>query len=307
MYDTIIIGAGPAGLTAGIYAVRRGLKTLIVEKAAVGGKILYAKDIENYPGFNRISGEDLADRMRNQAKNLGVEIVMGEVIGMNLTGEVKTIVTREKEYQGKAAIIATGAMYKKLDIKGEEEFAGRGVSFCATCDAPFFRGRIVAVIGGGNTAVDDALYLSEMAKKTYLIHRREKLRSEEIRQEKLLEKGVKLILNTVVEEIHGDKLVNSISIRNVKTDGIKKLKVDGVFVSIGVIPSTVMEKSEGVEVDEREHIVVDRNQETNIPGVFAAGDVTGGIMQISTAVGEGCTAALSAYKYVKEPYWGDKR
>ncbi len=306
LHDVIIIGAGPAGLTAGIYAVRRNLKTLIIEKTAVGGQMLLAKEIENYPGFRHISGSDLADKMGNQAKDLGIEIVMEEVIGMNLKKEIKTITTRENQYNGKAVIIATGGMYRKLEIVGEEEFAGRGVSFCATCDAPFFKDRAVAVIGGGNTAVNDALYLSEIAKKTYLIHRKEHLRAEEIRQGKLLEQGTEVILNTVVEEILGDKLVDSISIRNIKTNEIKKLEVDGVFVSIGVVPSTVMEKSEGVEVDKKEHIVVSKYQETNIPGVFAAGDVTGGIMQVSTAVGEGCTTALSAYKYIKEPYWRNK-
>jgi len=306
MYDIIIIGAGPAGLTAGIYAVRRGLKTLIIEKTAVGGQMLYAKEIENYPGFGHISGKDLADKMGNQARNLGVEIVMEEVIGMDLKKEIKTITTRENQYKGKAIIIATGGMHKKLEIKGEEEFAGRGVSFCAICDAPFFKDKIVAVIGGSDSAVNDALYLSEIAKKTCLIHRREHLKAEEVGQEKLLERGVELILNTVVEQILGNNFVNSISIRDVKTDEIKKLEVNGVFVSIGVVPSTVMEKSEGVEVDEREHIVANKDRETNIPGVFAAGDVTGGIMQISTAVGEGCIAALSAYKYIKKPYWNKK-
>jgi len=299
MYDVIIIGAGPAGLTAGIYAVRRALKTLIIEKTAVGGQILLAKDVENYPGFDCISGRDLAEKMGNQARDLGVEIVMGEVMGMDLNGEIKTVITRENQYRGKAVIIATGGIHKKLGTKGEEKFAGKGVSYCATCDAPFFKDRTVAVIGGGDGAVNDALYLSEVAKKTYLIHRREHLRAEEVRQKKLLERGVELILDTVVEEINGDEFVDSISIRNVKTGEIKKLDVDGVFISIGSVPSTLMAKSAGVEVNDKGHIVVNKDQETNIPGVFAAGDVTGGIMQISTAVGEGCIAALSAYKYIK--------
>lgn len=302
MYDTIIIGGGPAGLTAGIYAVRRGLKTLIIEKTVVGGQMLLANEIENYPGFDHISGGDLGDKMGSQAKKLGVEVVMEEVIGMKLKGELKTVVTRDSQYTGKTVIIATGGMHKRLDIKGEEEFVGRGVSFCATCDAPFFRDKTVAVIGGGNSAVNDALYLSGIAGKTYLIHRRESLRAEEVRQAGLIEHGVELILDTTLEEIRGNKFVNSISIKNVKTGRIKKLDVDGVFVSIGVVPSTVMEKGEGIEVDGRENIVVNRNQETNIPGVFAAGDVTGGVMQVATAVGEGCVAALSAYKYTKKPY-----
>jgi len=310
MYDLIIIGAGPAGISAGIYAVRRGLKTLILEKASVGGQMLLTNEIGNWPGFESISGSDLAKRMEDHARKLGVEIKVEEVIGMNLkdevkTGikdEVKTVTTRDGEYQTKTVIIATGGQHRKLGIIGDDEFSGRGVSYCAVCDGPFFRDKAVAVIGGGNAAAEDALYLSEIASKTYLIHRKQSLRAEEAIQEKLKKKGVEFILNTEVEEIMGGKFVTSIKIKTEEKEGI--LSLEGVFVVIGNVPSTTMAKGAGMELDEKGYIKVNRDQETSIPGVFAAGDVTGGVMQISTAVGEGCVAALSAYKYIRKPYWG---
>lgn len=299
MYDVIIIGAGPAGLSAGIYAVRRGLSTLIFEKKMIGGQLLLIREIENYPGFSSIVGEDLAAKMTEQAKRLGAEFVMEEVTGMHLSEETKKIKTTEEEYSAKSVIIATGGEYMKLNVPGENELIGRGVSFCATCDGPFFRNRVVAVVGGGNKAVADALYLSELAKKTYLIHRRDTLKAEETNQRKLAAKGVEILFNTVVEEILGGPLLKAVKVRNVKTNKQDEIQVDGLFVSIGIIPKTEMMKKSGIEVDEKGFIKVDRNQQTNIPGVFAAGDVTGGVMQITTAVGEGCVAALSAYNYIK--------
>jgi len=301
IYDLIIMGAGPAGISAGIYARRRELETLVLEKASVGGQILLTNEIENWPGFESISGSELAKRMESHARKLGVEFKAEEVIGMNLKEEMKTITTREKEYQTKAVIIATGGQHRKLGIKGEGEFAGKGVSYCAICDGPFFKDKTIAVVGGGNAAAEDALYLSELASKTYLIHRKGSLRAEEAVQKKLKERGVESILNTEIEEILGDKFVTSIKIKTDKEERI--LPVDGVFVAIGIVPSTTMAKGAGIELDEKDYIKVNRNQETNIPGVFAAGDITGGVMQISTAVGEGCVAALSAYKYIKNPYW----
>jgi len=300
MHDLIIIGAGPAGISAGIYAVRRSLKTIILEKASVGGQMLLTNEIENWPGFEMISGSDLAGRMESHAKKLGVEIKTGEVIGMSLEGDVKKLTTRDGEYETKAVIIASGGQHRKLGIKGEDEFAGKGVSYCATCDAPFFKGKAVAVVGGGNIAAEDALYLSEVASKVYLVHRKDALRAEEAIQERLKEKGVEFMLNSEVEEISGDKFVDSIKLKN---NG-KSLDVDGIFISIGIVPSTTMAKAAGVGLDDKGYVKVSREQETNVLGVFAAGDATGGVMQISTAVGEGCIAALSAYKYVKKPYWG---
>lgn len=302
MHDVIIIGGGPAGLAAGIYAVRRGLSTLIIEKKMPGGQLLLIKEIENYPGFGVIVGEELAARMTEQAKRLGVEFVMEEAVDMQPAGNVKKITTPENEYSAKTIIIAKGGEYLKLGIPGEQELTGRGVSFCATCDGPFFKNRVIAVVGGGNKAVGDALYLSGMAKKTYLIHRRDTLRAEETNQKKLEECGVELILDTIVEEVTGGPLVRSIKLRNVKTEEKRELPVDGIFISIGILPKTDVEKKSEIAVDGKGFIKVDRNQETNVLGVYAAGDITGGVMQITTAVGDGCVAALSAYKYIKEPH-----
>jgi len=299
MYDLIIIGAGPAGISAGIYAIRRGLKTVILEKASVGGQMLLTNEIENWPGFEMISGSDLAGRMESHVRKLGVEIRAEEVIGMTLDKDVKKVTTRSGKHETKAIIIATGGQHRKLGIKGEDEFAGKGVSYCATCDAPFFKGKAVAVVGGGNIAAEDALYLSDIASKVYLVHRKESLRAEEAIQKRLKKKGVEFVLNSEIEEISGDKFVNSIKLKNEKI-----LKVNGIFISIGIVPSTTMAKGAGVELDEKGYVKVNREQETNLAGVFAAGDATGGVMQISTAIGEGCIAALSAYKYVKKPYWG---
>ncbi|MBN2013702.1 MAG: thioredoxin-disulfide reductase [Candidatus Altiarchaeota archaeon] len=306
MHDVIIIGGGPAGLSAGIYAVRRGLSTLILEKKILGGQLPFVREVENYPGFKSILGKELADRMVEQVKQLGVEFLVGEMEDMNLKGEIKSIKTKEGEHACRAVIIATGGEYQKLGVSGEKEFTGRGVSYCPTCDAPFFRDKIVAVVGGGNRAVSDALYLSDVAKEVYLIHRRDKLRAEQASQEKLKEKGVKPILNAVVEEFHGDVMLKSIRIKDVETGIPAVLNVQGVFISVGTIPHTEVEKKNGVAVDEKGFIKVDRNQKTNISGVYAAGDVTGGVMQISTAVGEGCVAALSAYEHIREPYWKKK-
>jgi len=302
IYDLIIIGAGPAGLSSGIYAARRELQTLIIEKGLPGGQMLLTSDIQNYPGFSKISGNELAERMESQVKEFGVEIANVEATKLDIKGNMKDVTTYEGEYEGKSIVLATGSSYKKLGVKGEREFTGRGVSYCATCDAPFFKGKIVAVIGGGNSAVSSALYLSEIAEKVYLIHRREQLRAEEARQKELKEKGVKLILNSTVEEILGENLVNSIKIKDTKNE-TKKIDVDGVFISIGTVPNSGLAKEAGVDLDEKGFIKINKNQETNIEGVFAAGDVTGGVMQISTAIGEGCIAALSAYEYVKKPYW----
>jgi len=301
-YDLIIIGAGPAGLTAGIYAVRRNLKTLIIERSAVGGQICLTNEIENYPGFDKISGMELAKKMEKQAEKLGVKFLSDEVIGID-SGEKRIVKTRNGMYQTNAVIIATGGDHRKLGIKGEREFTGRGVSYCATCDAPFFRDKRVAVIGGGNSAIEDAIYLSDTAKKVYIIHRRNKLRGEEIRQKRLLEKGVELIMNSELYEICGDGSLRFVKVRNAKTGEIRRLEIDGVFISIGITPNSGIARNSGIELDKSGCIKVNRNQETNIPGIFAAGDVTCGVQQISTAIGEGATAALSAYNFIRKPYW----
>jgi len=304
IYDVIIIGGGPAGMTSAIYAAKRELKTLLIEKGVIGGYMLLTSNIENYPGFLKISGTDLSALMEEQVRNLPVEIVNADATKLELEGNIKKVSTSDGTFEGKSVIITVGGGHKKLEVKGEKEYTGKGVSYCATCDAPFYKGRTVAIIGGGNSAIQDVMYLSDVAKKVYLIHRRETLRAEEARQRELKKKGVEIMLNTAVEEIAGEKLVNSIKIKDRTTGEEKRLKVDGVFISIGTIPHSELAKEAGVLLDDKNFIKVDRNQETNIEGVFAAGDVTGGVLQICTAAGEGCIAALSAYKHVKRPYWG---
>jgi thioredoxin reductase (NADPH) len=304
MYDAIIIGGGPGGMTAAIYAAKREMKTLLIEKGPFGGYMLLTNKIENYPGFLKVSGSELSERMEEQVRSVNVEIISGEATKLFLEGNVKKVETSEGTFEGKAIILAVGGGHKKLEVKGEKEYTGRGVSYCSTCDAPFYKGRTVAIVGGGNSAISDALYLSEVAKKVYLIHRRDALRAEESRQAELRKKGVEILLNTGIDEILGDKLVNAIQIRDLVDNQVKRISVDGVFISIGTVPHSELAKDAGVKLDDKNFIKVDRNQETNIEGVFAAGDVTGGVLQISTAVGEGCIAALSAYKYVKKPYWG---
>jgi thioredoxin reductase (NADPH) len=304
MYDVIIIGGGPGGMTAAIYAAKREMKTLLIEKGPFGGYMLLTNKIENYPGFLKVSGSELSEKMEEQVRSLTVDIVSAEAMKLHLEGNIKKVDTTEGTYEGKAIILAVGGGHKKLEVKGEKEYTGRGVSYCSTCDAPFYKGRTVAVVGGGNSAISDALYLSDVAKKVYLIHRRDALRAEETRQAELRKRGVEILLNTGIDEIAGDKLVNAIQIRDLSDNQVKRIAVDGVFISIGTVPHSELAKDAGVKLDDKNFIKVDRNQETNVEGVFAAGDVTGGVLQISTAVGEGCIAALSAYKYVKKPYWG---
>lgn len=305
MHDVIIIGGGPAGLSAGIYGSRRGLKCLILEKGVMGGRMLLTTQIENYPGFDRISGSELAKRMEKQARSLGTDMDRGEIVGMGLRGSVKKITTGDREFESKAVVIANGGIDRKLGIPGEEKFTGRGVSYCATCDGPFFKGKKVAVVGGGNMAIEDASYLEGIAEKIYLIHRRSSLRAEESLQERVRRSSIELILNAEVEEISGENFVDSIKIKK-SPEGEKTLEVDGVFIAIGIIPASNIAKVAGIDMDEKGFIKVNRKQETNIPGVYAAGDITGGVMQIVSAVSEGAIAALSAYEYIKHPYWAKK-
>ena len=303
-YDVAIIGGGPAGLTAAIYAQRRNLSTVVIEKGMVGGQMLLTTNIENWPGEISISGSELANRMEKQVRNLGVEIINGEVTELEIenTG-TKKLKVGEKIFVSKSVIIATGGEHRRLGVEGESKFTGKGVSYCATCDGFFFKGKRIAVVGGGNSAINDASYLSELASKLYLIHRRSQFRAEEKKVEELKKKGVELILDTVVESFEGENVLERLKLRNLQSGEEKVLDVDACFVSIGIKPSSEIAKKAGVKVNERGFIEVDKEMKTNIPGVFAAGDVTGGVMQIAVAVGEGCIAALSAYKYVRKPYW----
>jgi thioredoxin reductase (NADPH) len=290
-YDVVIVGGGPAGLTAGIYCLRRGLKAAVVERGSLGGQMLSAHDVENWPGDRKVSGRDLARRMADHAKSLGVEFIYDEAIGFNHSGSPKEVHLRQRTLACSAIILATGGVHKTLKLEGEEEFAGRGVSYCATCDGPFFRAKTVAVVGGGNMAVEDSLYLSEITAKTYLVGK--EVSAEAPLTERLGRSKVERVTDAV-EAISGTDKVQS-----VRLSSGRRLSVDGVFIAAGHSASSELASSAGVQLDGRGFIRVGRGMETNFDGVYAAGDVTGGIPQIATAAGEGCTAALKAYAYVK--------
>ncbi|RLB86627.1 MAG: thioredoxin-disulfide reductase [Deltaproteobacteria bacterium] len=301
MRDLIIVGAGPAGLTAGMYAARARLNVVLFERMAPGGQVLLTDIIENYPGFpDGISGFELMDRMRKQAEKFGLTIENREVLSFKFDHELKTVVTDKGEEQAQAVILASGANPRKLGIPGEELLTGKGVSYCATCDGPFYRDLEVAVIGGGDTAVEEALFLTKFATRVYLIHRRDQLRATKILQERVMENDkVKIIWNTVPLEILGDKAVEAIELKNVKTSEQSTLKIQGVFIFIGYEPNT--QALQGlIELDELGFIKTNAIMETSVPGVFAAGDIRSkNLRQISTAVGEGATAAFSAEKYLE--------
>jgi len=306
MYDLIIIGGGPAGLTAGLYAARYKLKTVLIEKAPfAGGQLLKTAYIENYPGFDEaVLGYDLATKMENQAIRFGLEVVKETVTKIELTDEKKSVYTEEHEYHAKTAIIATGSDPRMLGIPGEKEFYGRGVSYCGTCDAPFFKDKVVAVIGGGNTAIEESLHIAKYASKVYIIHRRDELRADKICQEKAFaEVRIELVWDTIIKSIDfqtsGDR---KITIFNKKTEKESKLKVDGVFVFVGLNPNTELFKGQ-IDLTEDGFIAQKSGEamKTNIAGVYAAGDVRDkDLRQIVNAAGDGAIAAYEANKYLTE-------
>jgi thioredoxin reductase (NADPH) len=298
-YDIIILGGGPAGLTAGLYAGRRSMKTLVLGELT-GGQMSFAPRIENYPGIASISGMELTAKMAEQAKSFGCEIRAERVIGLDLKQEQKVVRTDAGEYRARAVIIATGAGHKKLEIPGEDRFLGHGLSYCATCDAVFFKGKRVAVIGGSDSAVVAALVLADAASETYLIHRRDELRAEEANRNALAASKVKVLWSTVVKEIKGADRVEALVLESTKTGAQSELAVDGLFIYAGTVPATELVKQAGVALDEKGFVIVTRKQETNIPGVYAAGDACGGILQISQAVGQGAVAAVNAYLSLKK-------
>ena len=305
-WEVIIVGAGPAGLTAGIYTARSGLKTLILEEKVPGGLVAEAPIIENYPGFPEgIRGPDLVDRMVRQAGAAGVEIRSWEgATRMELSGEEKVVETKKGAYSANAVILAMGASHKKLGVPGEEEFAGRGVSYCALCDGPLFKGKRVLVVGGGNSAVASAQYLAGIGVETKLAHRRSRLRAGERAERELVERGVEILWNTELREIRGESLVESVKLYNNSTGEEWEMNVDGVFIQVGEKPNSEVAADAGVEVDEGGYIKVDRRQRTNIKGVYACGDVTNNpVKQIGTAVGQAIVAATEAYGYIRRPYY----
>lgn len=302
-YDLIVIGGGAAGLSAGIYGVRSGLKTLVLDKGPAGGLLTEAPWIENYPGMETIKGMDLIEKLKSHAKQYA-EIKEFEPVEDIEVGGNFLVRTTKGEYTSEALIFATGTELRKLGVKGEAEFAGKGVSYCPICDGNIFKGKRVAVVGGGDTAAVDALFLKNLGCRVTMIHRREQLRAEEIHKKRLQGK-VNLCLNSVVEEITGDKFVKGIRIRNVKDNTEKTLDVDGIFVCIGNVPNTGLAAKIGVSLDKEGFIETDKKQRTNVGRVYAAGDVTGGVKQVVVACAEGAIAALSAFEDIRNPYWAE--
>jgi len=299
-YEVIIIGGGPAGLTAGLYTSRAGLKSLLVERGIVGGQIVNATLVENYPGFPQgISGAELGSLMHQQAVKYGLELVNAEVTGV-VQGQPYIISTTEGDFEAIAIIIAAGSEYRKLGVSGEERLVGHGISYCATCDGFFFRDREVAVVGGGDTAITDALELTRHAKKVYVIHRRDQLRAGQVLQQRAFaEPKLEFIWSTVVEEVLGDKMLEELKLRNVKTGQHSILKVTGVFVAVGLVPNSQL-FSNIVDLDDTGYIVTDETMATSASGIFAAGDIRrNSPRQVAAAVGDGAIAAISAFKYVQ--------
>ncbi len=301
MHDLIIIGAGPAGLTAGLYAARGRLNTLLLERLAPGGQILTTDWVENYPGFpDGISGFELVEKMKNQAEYFGLPIRLEEVIGLELHPEKKVVITHKERLEAKALILTLGATPKKLGIEGEELLIGKGVSYCATCDGPFYRDQDVAVIGGGDTALEEALFLTRFAGRIHLTHRRDRLRAVKLLQDRAMaEEKIEFIWDTVPVRIFGESSVEGIELKNVKTGEIYRKEVQGVFIFIGTQPNSEVINGM-VKQDEKGFVITDEKMETSVPGVFAAGDIRSkALRQVSTAVGDGANAAFFAERFME--------
>lgn len=301
-YDVIIIGGGPAGMTAGLYTSRARLKTLLIENALFGGQMTTTELIENYPGFPQgVSGDELSRFMEEQAKRFGMEAISDEVTDIGLEKDFKKVKTYGGEYISRALIICTGTEYRKLGVPGEEEYRGRGISYCATCDGAFFKDSRIIVVGGGDSALTEALFLTKFVKELTIIHRRDALRATKIYQERALSNPkIKFLWNSVVQEIKGDSVVRSVIVKNVKTGEVKEVETEGAFLFVGLLPRTQFIKGL-VQQDETGYIVTDENCGTSIQGIFAAGDCRKKLLrQVSTSVGDGATAAFAAEKYLEE-------
>ena len=300
-YDLVIIGGGPAGLTAGLYAARARLNVILIEKIMLGGQVVTTDWIENYPGFPEgISGPDLVQKMTAQVQQFDLNIETNAVVSMDLSEQIKKITFSDRVITTHAIIIASGASPKKLGVPGEDTFYGKGVSACATCDGPFFKDRVVAAVGGGDTAVQESLFLTKFAKKVYLIHRRDQLRAEAILQERALaNEKIEFLWDSVLTGIKGLTDVEKISVQNLKTGDTKEIAVDGCFIWVGILPNAEF-LPEVVELDQYGFIIVDANMQTSVAGVYAAGDVRSTpLRQIATAVGDAAIAAFSAEHYLQ--------
>lgn len=301
MYDVIVIGAGTAGMTAGIYARRAGKTVLIIEEKNYGGQIINTPEVENYPGISKVSGFTFANNLYNQTRELGAEFKFEEVIKIQNNSGYKVVVTNKTKYQGKTVIIATGAKNRPLGVNNEDKLTGAGVSYCATCDGAFFRGKDVAVVGGGNTALEDALFLSDYCNLVYVVHRRNEFRGEKGLTDILKEKGnVKFVFDSVVKSIKGEQSVEGLEILNAKKNTLSEIKVQGAFIAIGQMPDN--EKfSDMVELDGKGYIKADETCTTNTEGVFVAGDCrTKQVRQLTTAASDGAVAALAACSYINK-------
>ena len=295
-YDIIIIGAGPGGLTAGIYAGRQGTKNLIIDKGLAGGIGREVPEMENYPGFESISGLELVKIMKEQAQKNCELHENEEVKDIKKENGIFHVKTDKDNYITRSIILATGSSHRHLNVTGEEKFLGRGVSYCATCDGLFFQNRNVIMVGGGNTALQEGIYLNNLGANVSIVHRRDEFRAQKHLQDIVKSEGIKTILNSTVEEIKGEMVVESVVLKNVKTDELKEIPTDGIFISVGYIPHTELAEQLNVNLDETGHIITDKNQKTNVDYVYAVGDVCAGLKQWVVACGEGAVAATSAFK-----------
>ena len=301
MYDIIIIGSGPAGLSAAIYAQRACLDTIVIEKNGIsGGQVLNTWEVDNYPGFPGVTGFELSRQFREHANKLGARVVQDEVVQVELSGNVKKVVCEEETYEARCVILASGAHHRTLEVPGEEELRGAGVSYCATCDGVFFRGRTVAVVGGGDAALEDAIFLARMCEKVYIVHRRDKLRGAKRLQERLQAlENIEFVWNSETAAIEGNGQVEALRLRQTKTGEEKRLDVDGVFIAVGIAPESELYAGQ-LELDEQGYIRADESGQTSVPGVFAAGDVrTKALRQILTAASDGANCVASAERYLQ--------
>ena len=301
MYDIIIIGSGPAGLSAAIYAQRACLDTIVIEKNGIsGGQVLNTWEVDNYPGFPGVTGFELSRQFREHANKLGARVVQDEVVQVELSGNVKKVVCEEETYEARCVILASGAHHRTLEVPGEEELRGAGVSYCATCDGAFFRGRTVAVVGGGDAALEDAIFLARMCEKVYIVHRRDKLRGAKRLQERLQAlENIEFVWNSETVAIEGNAQVEALRLRQTKTGEERRLDVDGGFIAVGIAPESELYAGQ-LELDEQGYIRADESGQTSVPGVFAAGDVrTKALRQILTAASDGANCVASAERYLQ--------
>lgn len=302
MYDTIIIGAGPAGMTAALYAARSNLKVTLLERGIPGGQMNNTADIENYPGYANISGPELAEKMFEPLENLGVEHLFGLVEKIEDRGDFKEIITEDERFEAKTVIIASGANHRHLGVPGEEDFNSRGVSYCAVCDGAFFRDEDLLVVGGGDSAVEEAIFLTRFAKSVTIVHRRDELRAQKVLQDRAFaNEKIRFVWDSVVESIHGDeRKVTGVTFKNVKTGELSQAEFGGIFIYVGLDPVSEFAKDLGI-TDEAGWILTDHQMKTSVAGIYAVGDVRQkDLRQITTAVGDGAIASQEAYKYLTE-------